>query len=227
MTAEGRNKMKFNNAYKGIKFLNASEIIGIINLLIYIAVSAVIITVTGGDMSDTVAKHFYEITGSTQIIVLSNYAMLGSLIISYIVLLIGISKAKTEDSDFDKAFSFVCMGIVAHIIYMFARGWFGVLFAAALGILLLFFRLRVTSAVGHIAEKIGRNDMKDKVKFYSAVLIALTVIQFICVVAVQVFSSIATLMTVTSNIFSLIRTVIFIIYLSKALKMLKEQNGDA
>jgi len=110
---------------------------------------------------------------------------------------------------------------------MFARGWFGVLFAAALGILLLFFRLRVTSAVGHIAEKIGRNDMKDKVKFYSAVLIALTVIQFICVVAVQVFSSIATLMTVTSNIFSLIRTVIFIIYLSKALKMLKEQNGDA
>ena len=140
-------------------------------------------------------------------------------------MLIGISKAKTEDSDFDKAFSFVCMGIVAHIIYMFARGWFGVLFAAALGILLLFFRLRVTSAVGHIAEKIGRNDMKDKVKFYSAVLIALTVIQFICVVAVQVFSSIATLMTVTSNIFSLIRTVIFIIYLSKALKMLKEQNG--
>ena len=75
--------MKFNNAYKGIKFLNASEIIGIINLLIYIAVSAVIITVTGGDMSDTVAKHFYEITGSTQIIVLSNYAMLGSLIICY------------------------------------------------------------------------------------------------------------------------------------------------
>lgn len=219
--------MKYNNVYKGTRFLIASEIISIIGLLIHIVVAAVMITVTGGDVSHIVVQHFYNITGNYQIIGISNYVMIGLIIISYIALVIGISKTRNEDTDFDKAFSFVCMGIVAHIIYMFARGWFGVLFAAALGILLLFFRLRVISAVGHIAEKIGRNDMKDKVKFYSAVLIALTVIQFICVVAVQVFSSIATLMTVTSNIFSLIRTVIFIIYLSKALKMLKEQNGDA
>ncbi len=219
--------MKFTNVCKGIKFLNAYEIIGIISLVIYIAVATVMTVVTGGDISNTVAQHFYDITGGNQIIGISNYIMIGLTIISYIALIIGISKARTDDTDFDKAFSFVCMGTVAYIIYMFSRGWFGVLLSAVSGILFLFFRLRFISAVGHIAEQIGRNDIKDKIKFYSAVMIAFTVIQLVCIVVNETFPSFSTLTSVTASSFSIVKSVIFIVFLSKTLKMMKARNGGA
>ena len=220
--------MKYNNVYKGTRFLIASEIISIIGLLIYIVVAAVMIAVTGGDVSHIVVQHFYNITGNYQIIGISNYVMIGLLIISYIALVIGISKTRNEDTDFDKAFSFVCMGIVAYTIYMlFSGGWIGVLFSAISGILFLFFRLRFISAVGHIAEKIDRNDIKDKVKFYSAVMIAITVMQLVCLFVSGAFLPFSTLTAVTASVLSTVKAVMFIVFLSKTLKMSKEQNGGA
>ena len=213
--------MKFTNAYKDLRFINISEMLNIGSMVVYIAFATMIITLSGGNISTAAIQTVYEAgNGSTMNIL--NYIMQALSFASYIMMIVGINKAKTDDKNFDSAFSFACIGIVMVVIHLFSGGWFRVLLSAVLGILFLLFRLRIISAVENIAHSLENTDMSGKAKIFSVIFIIFTVISVIFNVVNQAVPDVSILVAGISNIFGIIKSIIFIAYLTKALKMLKE-----
>ena len=130
---------------------------------------------------------------------------------SYIMMIVGINKAKTDDKNFDSAFSFACIGIVMVVIHLFSGGWFRVLLSAVLGILFLLFRLRIISAVENIAHSLENTDMSGKAKIFSVIFIIFTVISVIFNVVNQAVPDVSILVAGISNIFGIIKSIIFIL----------------
>ena len=215
--------MKFANAYKGLKLINIAEMLNIGSMIMYIVSMVMLIAMSGGNMSSMAAQIIYE-SGGGNVIDLLNivYLIMQALgILSDIMLVVGINKAKTDDKKFDSAFSFACIGLVMIIINFFVRGWFGVLLATALGIIFLFFRLRVIGAVENIAHELENADMSGKAKIFSVILIILMIITAIITVINQAVPAVSLLVGIIGNSFGIVKSMVFIAYLTKALKMLK------
>ena len=87
--------------------------------------------------------------------------------------------------------------------------------ATALGIIFLFFRIRVISAVENI-------DMSGKAKIFSVILIILMIITIIITVVTQAVPAVSLLVGIIGNGFGIVKSMVFVAYLTKALKMLKK-----
>ena len=98
----------------------------------------------------------------------------------------------------------------------------GVLMATALGIIFLFFRLRVISAVENIAHKTENADMSGKAKIFSVILIILMIITIIITAVTQAVPAVSLLVGIIGNGFGIVKSMVFVAYLTKALKMLKK-----
>lgn len=213
--------MKFANAYKGLKTLKMAEVLNIIGLSAAALIILVSIVVMGGigSRADLSTQDVANAMGGSLILLVGGFVSVALAVIAYILQIIGINEAKTDDEGFDNALMFVIGGIVVSLISGGASGWFGVVMSIASKVLSVIVTLCIISGIRSTAKRLGNTEVENKGRTVNIIVIVLAVIAIALSVAGSFIPSFEMLLVFVTGCFNVAKSAVFLAYLSSAVKM--------
>ena len=228
--------MKFPNAYEGVKKIFTSTILSIIGgfCMVCVAIAAIIALVAaaatvGGEAG---AEGTAIGVGAAAVILLLASGVLG--IISTILLLVGLKRAGKDEENFNSGFVcaiFVLVFTVVSTALSSINGgnnFYDDIAIVIANILRIATMMYVTRGISSLAEQLDNQKMVNTgSKLYlafSAVLIVATILQLISSIVAynNVVATAASALLIASGITSIVAYIVYVIYLGRAKKMLKE-----
>ena len=221
--------MKFPNAYQGIKKVFSAEILSLIGsaCMIIFAVFG-IVAIAGVSTSADEAV----VAGGVGAVV---FGLAGGVLslIGLIFLLIGTKRASADEQAFGQAFVYIIFSLIltvasAIISTIRPAGIWDDLSTTIANICALFATIYIINGVQKLARKLDRPDMVTQGNTYMIMLTIVYVIQIITRVIPVFFgsnaatSNVAGILSLAAEIFSLIVYIVYLVFLGKAKKMLKE-----
>ena len=221
--------MKFPNAFEGVKKLFLSEIFHLIGtgLLLIAAFSAIGTYAVASTVTNT-----NEITDAQAAGVLvggAGLAIFGFIglafaVVAFILQIIGLVKAKKDESAFNISFIFVFVGLGCSILSSFIPGVFGSILGALGQVASLIITVFVIQGIMNLAQKLGDDAVEKKGKTILICMIAVYVIAFIASLISAITkgagNNVAGILAIIAYIIDLVAYIIFLVYLAQAKKML-------
>lgn len=222
--------MRFPNAFQGVKKLFTAEILNIIAwFCMCIAAVAGIVAVAGAAPSAngaslTDAQAATALGGGIgAVIFLVAYFVLA--LISFILTIIGLAKARKDDANFNIAFIFLFVNIALTFIGTLVTGTFGGVLIAFGNIASLVMFIYTVLGIRSLAEQLNNEQVASKGKTILTILVCVYVLSFIArlvsaFTVTAVTTTISGILAIVSIVLSIVGYIIFLTYLAQAKKML-------
>ena len=213
--------MTLRNTYDGLKTLKAAEVLNTVGLSLagLIVLISMIKTGSIGSRESIAAQDIAQAMGGGALFMITGFATIILAIVAYIMQIVGVNKAKTEDASFDNALMYIIGGIIVAVIDSFAGGWFAALLSIATKVLSLLVVLCIINGVRNTAVKLENAEMDKKGGTIYIVMIVLSVLAIAFGMLDSVIPSMELLLTFVAGCFNIAKSVVFLTYLSKAVKM--------
>lgn len=218
--------MKFTNTYDGLKTLKMAEVLNVIGLSLagLIVLISMISSGSIGSRDSIASQELAQAMGGGVMFIMVGAGSVILAIIAYIMQIVGVNKAKTEDASFDNALMYIIGGIVVSVINAFAGGWFSALLSIVTKVLSLLVVLCIINGVRSTAQKLGNAEMDKKGGTIYIVIIVLSLLAIAFGMLDSVIPSMELLLTFAAGCFNIAKSVVFLTYLSKAVKMFEENK---
>ena len=217
--------MKFPNAYEGIKKIFTSEILNIISafcLVIAAGASAVALAgvISAGDVDSMNSAQTAAAAGGG--IAAGIFGIAGAVIgvIAFILMLVGLNKARKDDPNFNIAFMFVFIGILCTIIGAFIPGVIGSIFKSIGSVSNLIITIYIILGIRSLAIQLGDSAVEQKTRTMFGILVAVYCLAIIASIISLFAVSVASIIALVSVVLNLIGYIIFLVLLAQAKKML-------
>ena len=210
--------MRFPNALEGVKKIYKAEIIGLIGVIIGLVAS--ILTLAGVGAGE--GGLGLAAVGGILLI-----AMAVLLVISFIMNIVGLNKAKPDEENFKYALYMVLIGIILSIVVGATKEGtlIHTLGESISKICNLLVNYLVATALMNLAEKLGDTAVAQKAKSVRTLLTIVWVIALVLQVLGDAFTSkagiIAFVLTLIASIIEIIAYIVYLSLLSKARGMLE------
>ena len=241
--------MKYPNAYSGVKKLFTAEVLSIIGVILLICASAFgLIAVAAGIAAGTVEAEAASSLADAAVgfgipTVICGVGGAVLLLIAYILQIVGVGKAKKDEPMFKNAFLFIFIGIISTAIttitgslQTMVTGVFGqrtveifnVIFSNLSKIATILVMFYIITGIISLAEKIGNEKVANKGRTVINLIMVILVISLLATITANVFPKTGTndvllsILAVASLVIDVIAYIIYLTFLSKAKKMLKE-----
>lgn len=210
--------MQFPNAYKGVSKLFIAEILALIGALVMVAGAGIAV---GGAVT---ALDTGSLDAAGGLVAGGAITMLGGLvlpIVGYILQLVGLGQAsKDEPKNFKVAFIAAIVALVASLATSFASSveWLGTVLTFVVGIANICVFVFTIGGIMELARQLNRPDVAslgNKILWMIIITYALSFVMKIIPIA-----ELATVLGIASAVLSLVTYIVFLVYLSKAKKML-------
>lgn len=241
--------MKFPNAYSGVKKIFTGEILSIIGiaLLIITAVLALVAAAAG------IATETADAQTASALSAVAGGFLIGTvvfgagcavlMIISFILQIVGVSKASKDEPRFKTAFFLIMVGIIStsvSILTETASSFFPSLFGGnVLAMLEVFFSnlarivtilvtYYIIEGITSLADRIGNEKISKQGKTILNLILLFLVLSLIAAITSDVFhhngtnAIIASVLSLAAAIIEFVAYIIYLVFLGKAKKMLKE-----
>ena len=213
--------MTLRNTYDGLKTLKAAEVLNTVGLSIagLIVLISMISSGSIGSRDSISSQELAQAMGGGAMFITLGFGTVILALIAYIMQIVGVNKAKTEDASFDNALMYIIGGIIVSVIDSFAGGWFAALLSIATKVLSLLVVLCIINGVRNIAVKLENAEMDKKGGMIYIVMIVLSVLAIAFGMLDSMIPSMELLLTFVAGCFNIAKSVVFLTYLSKAVKM--------
>ena len=210
--------MQFPNAFKGVSKLFIAEILALIGALVMLVGAGLTV---GGSVA---AYNSGSLDAASGLVTGGAITMLGGLvlpIIGYIMQLVGLSQAsKDEPKNFKVAFIAAIIALIASLVVGFTTSieWLNKILTVVSGvggIITFFFSI---AGIMELARRMNRPEMVSLGNKISWMVVITYVLSF--VIRLIPIAELAAVLAIASAIFSIITYIIFLVYLSRAKKML-------
>lgn len=221
--------MRFPDAYQGIKKIFTAELLSLIGSLCMIVFAIFGLVTISAVSADSAAT---AITGGIGIII---FGLAGGILalIGLIFMLIGTKRASIDEPVFNNAFLYIILSLILTVAStiissIWSTGIWDNVSTTVANVFSVFATIFIINGVQNLAAKLDRQDMVSKGNTYMILLIIVYAIQIIARIIPAFFganaatSSAAGALTLVAEIFSLIVYILYMIFLGKAKKMLKE-----
>lgn len=221
--------MKFPNAYQGVKKIFSAEVLSLIGSVCMIVFAIFGLVTAAAVSADSAAT---AVTGGIGAVI---FGLAGGILglIGLIFLLIGTKRAAIDEPVFNNAFLYIILSLILTVVStiissIWSTGIWDNVSTTIANVFSVFATIYIINGVQNLAAKLDRPDMVAKGNTYMILLIIIYVIQIIARIIPVFFganaatSSIAGALSLTAEIFSLIVYILYLIFLGKAKKMLKE-----
>lgn len=235
--------MKYPNAYSGVKKIFASEILSVICTVMLI-VSAILGLVTAAlkfasDSTDIAADLGNVILGFGIPTLLLGIGGAVLALIAFILQIVGVSKARKDEPMFKRALIFILLGIISTAVCSiignfsdFAASVWGdlinVFFSNLSKIATILVTYFIIVGIISLAEQIGNESVAKKGKAVINLIMTILVLSLLATITASVFPQsgtntiIAAVLTLAAAVIEFIALIIYLLFLGKAKKMLKE-----
>ena len=219
--------MSFPNAYRGVKKIHLGQIFALLAALAVIAVTVFAAAKIDFE-SETVSE---SVLGSIAIILLVGGIL---SVIGMIITIAGIVNARKDESAFSGALIFVILGLIvsaANSFYFSNNEKFADIAAyinTGVKLLTLIASMCVVKGIMNLAGKLNRPDMVQKGRTAMTAIVIIFIIAIACDLVRIFFSpekigdTILSVIEIAASVLMLIYLIVYIAYLGKAKKMLKE-----
>ena len=213
----------YKNAYEGIKKLFTAEILALVAGVVGVAAAiAMLVSISSADAGNDSAL---VVVGAAAILLI----IVGILmLLSFILNILGLIKARKDDGYFNIAFILTFIGIVISILSsaFSTNGVVSGFITTASNVISLLVTIYVVMGIINIAKKLGRSDVAEKGKTVLKLIIGVQLIAIVSSLISAIFRAASAQMVagVLSLIGSVISVVYYFIYLSllgKAKNMLR------
>ena len=147
-------------------------------------------------------------------------------IVAYIMQIVGVNEAKTDDEGFDNALMFIIAGIIVSVLGVFFEGWISSVLSLAVKVLEVIVIICIINGVRSLAQKSGNTKVDNNGKTVCTVVIVLSVIAILFGFADIFVPSISLLLTLIAGCLNIAKTAVFVVYLCKGIRMLEENKID-
>ena len=221
------NQMKFPNAYRGVKKIHLGQIFALLAALAVIAVTVIAAAKIDFE-SETVSE---SVLGPIAIILLVGGIL---SVIGMIITIAGIVNARKDESAFSGALIFVILGLIvsaANSFYFSNNEKFADISTyidTGVKLLTLIASMCVVKGCMNLAQKLDRPDMVQKGRTAMTAIVIIFIIAIACDLVRVFFSpekigdTILSVIEIAASVLMLIYLIVYIAYLGKAKKMLKE-----
>ncbi len=217
---------KFGKAYEGLKTLKIAGILDIVGTSIAALIVLVSVIQMGGfgSKDDISSQQVAEAMGGGSIFIILGFGSMILAIVAYIMQIAGVNEAKTDDEEFDNALIFIVAGIIVSVVSAFFKGWVGSVLSLAVKVLGVIVMICIINGVRSLAQKSGNTKIDNNGKTVCTVVIVLAVVAILSGFANVFFPSIELLLTLITGCLNIAKTVVFVVYLCKGIKMLEENK---
>ena len=222
--------MRFPNAAKGVKKIFTAEILLLIAAIAAGITSILLITAYASYTANSDAGAIWSSLG----FLIFGTAMLVLLIVGGILNIVGYIQAAMDEDGFKNAIVCMVFSIIFGAVAVCFQastgflGWLGTVMNLISQVLQLFVIVFSIGGIMRLSEKYRRDDMVKKGVTMLNIIKWLYIIYFVLLIMTRVFresavaNTIILILTVVSLILSAIQYVLYLVYLSSASKMLKE-----
>lgn len=220
---KGEKRMKFNNAYEGVKKIFTAEILSLIVSICSTITQAlpVIALAAAASKSDTGT---FASLGGFAVFAIGSIVL---AIIAFILKLIGVSKASKDEPAFKIAFYMIFVGIAASVVsgIFSSNPTVHSIVALVIDIIDLAVTVYIIQGIMNLAKKLNDESMVDKGKNIFIIIIVIYMLIIIAQIVNLIIGSAAALVIsavviIVSGILSIIQYFLYLSYLNKAKKML-------
>ena len=162
--------------------------------------------------------------GGGSVFILLGFVSMILAIVAYIMQIVGVNEAKTDDEGFDNALMFIIAGIIVSVVGAFFEGWISSVLSLAVKVLEVIVIICIINGVRSLAQKSGNTKIDNNGKTVCTVVIVLAVMAILVSFADIFVPSISLLLTLITGCLNIAKTVVFVVYLCKGIKMLEENK---
>lgn len=219
---------KFGKAYEGLKTLKMAGILNIVGTAIAGLIVLVSVIQMGGvgGKDDISSQEVASVMGGGSVFILLGFVSMILAIVAYIMQIVGVNEAKTDDEGFDNALMFIIAGIIVSVLGVFFEGWISSVLSLAVKVLEVIVIICIINGVRSLAQKSGNTKVDNNGKTVCTVVIVLSVIAILFGFADIFVPSISLLLTLIAGCLNIAKTAVFVVYLCKGIRMLEENKID-
>ena len=222
--------MKYPNAYQGVKKIFTAEILSLIGSVCMIVV-AIFAIVSLASIAASSGDGLLVGGAGALVFGIAGFVL---MLISLILLMVGTKRASKDEGLFNKAFLFILFSLILTFVASIVSSTTGAtsiwdnLVLTISNIFSMVATVYIINGVQNLAKQLNRPDMVSKGNTYLTLLIVIYVIQIIVNVIPVFFganaatSTVAGILQLVASILTLIIYFLYLIFLGKAKKMLKE-----
>ena len=237
--------MKFPNAYSGVKKIFAAEILSVIGVIVLI-VSAVLglIAASAGiaaqSADEQTASALYAAAvgfGIPTLILMLGFGVLA--IVAFILQIVGVTRASKDERTFKNALFFILVGVIATATDAITGAFSDLIGQTGLDLVssictnlskiaTILVTYYIIAGVIALAEKIGNEKIEKQGRTIIGLILIMLVLSLIATITSTVFQHngtneiIASVLALASAIIDLIAYIIYLVFLGRAKKMLRE-----
>ena len=217
---------RFAKGYEGMKTLRIAGILDIVGTAIAALIVLVSVIQMGGfgGKDDISSQQVAEAMGGGSIFIILGFGSMILAIVAYIMQIVGVNEAKTDDEGFDNALIFIVAGMIVSVVGAFFKGWVGSVLSLTVKVLNVIVIVCMINGVRGLAQKSGNEKVDNNGKTVCTVVIVLSVIAILLGFVNVFVPSIELLLTLISGCMSITKTIVFVVYLCKGIKMLEENK---
>lgn len=214
--------MRFENAYLGVKKIFTSEMLALIG-----AVCGMVSLLFAYVIKDKVNAETVDnatAAGGTGFLVFGAAAGI-LLFIGYIMMILGVNKAKADEDAFKTAFIAIFVALIAGVVASFiSQKTINGILTIVSDVAELMITIYIIEGIRNLARKLERKDMDEKGNNLFKMIIAMYALVIIARIILAIFGSksevVAAILVVGAGVVEVVQYILYLVYLKKAKEML-------